>query len=73
MLDAISKCLTESKVNFIRIDGSTRHDLRAAYIDRFQKNKSCQVAVLSLKGIRKELFLDRNDMIQCFYYFVYSM
>lgn len=51
MLDALSEKLKKLNVNFIRIDGSTRTDLRAEYIERFQNKKSCQVAVLSLKGI----------------------
>lgn len=51
MLDALSNCLKGLNVKFIRIDGSTRQDLRATYIDQFQKNKSCQVAVLSLLGM----------------------
>lgn len=51
MLDALSVCLTKQNVDFIRIDGSTKSDLRSKYIDRFQNNKSCQVALLSLKGI----------------------
>lgn len=50
MMDSIDQCLTESNVNFIRIDGNTRSELRDAYIERFQNKKSCQVAVLSLKG-----------------------
>lgn len=51
MLNALSEKLKNLKVDFIRIDGTTRTDLRDAYIDRFQNKKSCQVAVLSLKGI----------------------
>lgn len=51
MLDAISGCLTKQNIDFVRIDGSTRSDLRSKYIDRFQSHKSCQVALLSLKGI----------------------
>lgn len=51
MLDAISEKLQKLNVKFIRIDGSTRSDLRSEYIDRFQNKKSCQVAVLSLKGM----------------------
>lgn len=51
MLNALSACLQKLDVDFIRIDGSTRNDLRATYIDRFQTQKTCQVAVLSLKGM----------------------
>lgn len=50
MLDAISDCLAKQHVDFIRIDGTTRSDLRSKFIDRFQNHKSCQVALLSLKG-----------------------
>lgn len=50
MLNALSDCLKNLNVNYIRIDGTTKNELRNVYIDRFQKEKSCQVAVLSLKG-----------------------
>lgn len=68
MLDALSKCLNNLNVKFIRIDGSTRNDLRATYIDEFQKNKSCQVAVLSLQGttiptICLNKFFERNQFL----------
>lgn len=51
MLDAISAKLKSLNAHHIRIDGSTKTELRSAYIDRFQNEKSCQVAVLSLKGM----------------------
>lgn len=51
MLDALSNCLKQLKVKYIRIDGSTRNELRATYIEQFQKDNSCQVAVLSLQGM----------------------
>lgn len=50
MLDALSEKLKGLNVDHIRIDGKTKQDLRSGYINRFQKEKSCQVAVLSLKG-----------------------
>lgn len=50
MLDAISECLRNLNAKYIRIDGSTKNELRNTYIGQFQKDKSCQVAVLSLKG-----------------------
>lgn len=50
MLNALSDCLKKLNIDFIRIDGSTRNDLRTVYIDKFQKDKNCQVAILSLKG-----------------------
>lgn len=50
MMNALSECLSKLNVDFIRIDGSTKADLRSQYIDRFQNKPKCQVAVLSLKG-----------------------
>lgn len=63
MLDAISDCLTELKVNYIRIDGQTRSDVRADYVDTFQKKSSCKVAVLSLKACNSGITLTAAEMI----------
>lgn len=51
MLNSISASLEKLCVDYIRIDGSTRKELRSTYIDRFQSQDKCKVAVLSLKGI----------------------
>lgn len=61
MLDALSACLMKQNVEFIRIDGTTKSDLRIKYIDRFQNHKSCQVALLSLKGTVLLLFAYRRE------------
>lgn len=50
MLNSISSLLQKLSVDYVRIDGSTQKDLRATYIDRFQMQDKCRVAVLSLKG-----------------------
>ncbi|KAH8293137.1 hypothetical protein KR044_006150 [Drosophila immigrans] len=63
MLDAISDCLTGLKVNYIRIDGQTRSDLRADYVDKFQKQSNCMVAVLSLKACNSGITLTAAEMI----------
>lgn len=63
MLDAISDCLTELRVNYIRIDGQTRSDVRADYVDTFQKKSSCKVAVLSLKACNSGITLTAAEMI----------
>ncbi|XP_062127437.1 SWI/SNF-related matrix-associated actin-dependent regulator of chromatin subfamily A-like protein 1 [Drosophila sulfurigaster albostrigata] len=63
MLDAISDCLTGLKVNYIRIDGQTRSDLRADYVDKFQKQSNCKVAVLSLKACNSGITLTAAEMI----------
>lgn len=63
MLDALSKCLDRLNTSYIRIDGSTRSDLRASYIEKFQNKKSCQVAVLSLLGMLT-YSMDRTKMFR---------
>ncbi|KAG4072648.1 hypothetical protein HA402_004737 [Bradysia odoriphaga] len=63
MLDAISDCLTKQKVDFIRIDGTTKSDLRNKYIDRFQNLKSCQVALLSLKACNAAITLTSASLV----------
>lgn len=39
-----------SKVEFIRIDGSTPPQARAAHVDAFQHRAACRVALLSIKA-----------------------
>ncbi|XP_068141566.1 SWI/SNF-related matrix-associated actin-dependent regulator of chromatin subfamily A-like protein 1 [Drosophila tropicalis] len=63
MLDAICDCLSTLKVHYIRIDGSTRSDLRADFVETFQKKNSCQVAVLSLKACNSGITLTAAEMI----------
>lgn len=48
MLDAITQCLEEKSIDYIRIDGSTRQNVRSDLIDYFQNNDECRVAVLSM-------------------------
>lgn len=66
MLNGLSSCLTKQKVDFILIDGTTRNDLRNSYIERFQNNKKCQVAVLSLKG-NIRIYQIKNAKTDIFY------
>ncbi|XP_031623528.1 SWI/SNF-related matrix-associated actin-dependent regulator of chromatin subfamily A-like protein 1 [Contarinia nasturtii] len=63
MMDSIAQCLNNLNVNFIRIDGSTRNDLRTTYIDQFQKKQSCQVAVLSLKACNAAITLTAASLV----------
>ncbi|XP_037960873.1 SWI/SNF-related matrix-associated actin-dependent regulator of chromatin subfamily A-like protein 1 [Teleopsis dalmanni] len=63
MLDSITECLVKLKVKFVRIDGSTRNDLRAEYVDRFQNKSSCKVAVLSLKACNSGITLTAAELI----------
>ncbi|XP_017006739.2 SWI/SNF-related matrix-associated actin-dependent regulator of chromatin subfamily A-like protein 1 [Drosophila takahashii] len=63
MMDAISDCLGGLKVHYIRIDGQTRSDLRADFVDTFQKKSSCKVAVLSLKACNSGITLTAAEII----------
>ncbi|KAH8283549.1 hypothetical protein KR018_005573 [Drosophila ironensis] len=63
MMDAISDCLSALRVQYIRIDGQTRSDLRADYVDVFQKQSKCKVALLSLKACNSGITLTAAEMI----------
>ncbi|XP_004524825.1 SWI/SNF-related matrix-associated actin-dependent regulator of chromatin subfamily A-like protein 1 [Ceratitis capitata] len=63
MLDAITECLYKLNINFIRIDGSTKNEIRAENIDKFQTKSSCQVAVLSLRACNAGITLTAAEMI----------
>uniref|UniRef100_A0A2M4AFD2 Putative chromatin remodeling protein n=1 Tax=Anopheles triannulatus TaxID=58253 RepID=A0A2M4AFD2_9DIPT len=63
MLDAIDKFLTKQKVDFIRIDGSTRSDLRAPLVEKFQTKESCRAAVLSLKACNAGITLTAAHLV----------
>ncbi|EDW11434.1 SWI/SNF-related matrix-associated actin-dependent regulator of chromatin subfamily A-like protein 1 [Drosophila mojavensis] len=63
MMDAICDALRSLKVSFIRIDGQTRSDVRAGYVDTFQKSSSCRAAVLSLKACNSGITLTAAEII----------
>ena len=48
MLERIESLMKERKVEYIRIDGSTRQDIRYDYVNYFQQKESCKVAILSI-------------------------
>ncbi|EAA12838.4 SWI/SNF-related matrix-associated actin-dependent regulator of chromatin subfamily A-like protein 1 [Anopheles arabiensis] len=63
MLDAIEKSLSKQNVDFIRIDGSTRSDLRGALVERFQSKATCRAAVLSLKACNAGITLTAAHLV----------
>lgn len=63
MLNAISECMDKIGTNYIRIDGTTKHEFRTKYIDRFQKDESCRMAVLSLKACNAGITLTAAKMV----------
>ena len=48
MLNRIETLIKDKKIDYIRIDGSTKQDKRYEYVTKFQKNEDCQVAILSI-------------------------
>ena len=48
MLNRIELLMKEKNIDYIRIDGSTRQDKRYEYVTHFQRQKTCQVAILSI-------------------------
>lgn len=63
MLDAITDCLDNLHVKAIRIDGTTRNDLRTTYVDKFQNDKSYRAAVLSLKACNAGITLTAANLV----------
>ena len=48
MLDKLEFLMKERKTDYIRIDGNTKQDKRYDYVNNFQQNKNCKVAILSI-------------------------
>lgn len=50
MMDAICDFYLSKRTDFIRIDGSTSGNSRSEYIEKFQRDNRCRVAVLSIRA-----------------------
>lgn len=48
-MDAISEALNKINISYIRIDGSTRTDIRTINVNRFQNDEDVRCAVLSIR------------------------
>jgi SWI/SNF-related matrix-associated actin-dependent regulator 1 of chromatin subfamily A len=57
VLDHLEQALTQSKVSFIRIDGSVSASDRQAAVTRFQSDDTVRVAILSLRAAGQGLTL----------------
>ena len=57
MLDAIETEVRKSKVHFIRIDGRVKLERRQEYVNKFQTDEQCLVAILSLTACYKGITL----------------
>ena len=48
MMNSVEDLLKEKKIDYIRIDGSTKQDKRYDYVKYFQTKASCRVAIVSI-------------------------
>ncbi len=63
MLNSIESLIKRKKIDYIRIDGSTKQDKRYEYVTYFQKKKSCQVALLSIVAASTGITLNSAHIV----------
>ncbi|KAK1932645.1 helicase conserved C-terminal domain containing protein [Babesia divergens] len=63
VMDAIEKTLHDQKCNYIRIDGTTTQNKREEYVNRFQNQADCTVALLSLTSCGVGLNLTASSTV----------
>ena len=63
MLDSLEELCKEKRVDYMRIDGSTKQETRYQYVKYFQLNKSCQVAILSIIAASTGITLTATNMV----------
>ncbi|GBE58537.1 hypothetical protein BOVATA_000300 [Babesia ovata] len=63
LMDAIEDTLREQKCNYIRIDGSTPHNKREQNVHKFQNDKSCTLALLSMTACGVGLNLTASSTV----------
>ena len=63
MLDALEKLCKEKRIDYMRIDGTTKQETRYQYVNYFQLNKNCQVAILSIIAASTGITLTAAHMV----------
>ncbi len=63
MLDKIEQLMKEKNIEYIRIDGSTKQDKRYDYVNNFQHNNNCKVAILSIIAASTGITLTSAHMV----------
>ena len=63
MLDRIESCVKEKNMGYIRIDGSTKQDQRFEFVNHFQVNQDCKVAILSIIAASTGITLTAAHMV----------
>ncbi|XP_967843.2 SWI/SNF-related matrix-associated actin-dependent regulator of chromatin subfamily A-like protein 1 [Tribolium castaneum] len=63
MLNAVCNVLDKKSVKYIRIDGSTTSEQRKFFVDKFQLNDDCLVAVLSITAANAGITLTAAQLV----------
>ena len=63
MLSRLEELMKEKNVEYIRIDGSTKQDKRYDYVNNFQQNEKCKVAILSIIAASTGITLTSAHMV----------
>ena len=63
MLDSLEELCKNKKIEYMRIDGTTKQDVRYQYVNYFQKNPECQVAILSIIAASTGITLTATHMV----------
>ena len=63
MLQCIENLMKEKKVGYIRIDGNTKQEKRYDYVNEFQKNNNCRVAILSIIAASTGITLTSSNIV----------
>ena len=63
MLNSLEKLCKDKGVDYIRIDGNTKQETRYQYVNYFQQNINCQVAILSIIAASTGITLTATHMV----------
>lgn len=63
MLEAIADFMYKQGVECIKIDGTTRHDVRDKNVHKFQNDTKCRVAILSIQACSAGITLTAAKMV----------
>jgi len=63
MMNKIESLMKEKHVEYIRIDGNTQQDKRYDYVNNFQHNENCKVAILSIVAASTGITLTSASLV----------
>ena len=63
MLNSLEELCKNKKIDYMRIDGNTKQETRYQYVNYFQHNVNCQVAILSIIAASTGITLTATHMV----------